>query len=124
MNTNVLVLVSSLLVVLIDSMYLNLVKDFFGKQIRDVQKAPMKLDMTATLLAYVFIIFGLNYFIIRKRASVTDAFLLGFVIYGIYEFTNMALFKDWRWTTAILDTIWGGILFSLVTYLTYLIGKL
>lgn len=124
MNTNVLVLISSLLVVLIDSVYLNMVKGFFGKQIRDVQKSPMKLDMTSTILAYVFIIFGLNYFIIRKRASITDAFLLGVVIYGIYEFTNMALFKEWRWSTALLDTIWGGILFASVTYLTYLIGNL
>lgn len=124
MNMNVLVLISSLLVVLIDSVYLNMVKGFFGKQIRDVQKSPMKLDMTSTILAYVFIIFGLNYFIIRKRASITDAFLLGVVIYGIYEFTNMALFKEWRWSTALLDTIWGGILFASVTYLTYLIGNL
>lgn len=124
MNTNVLLLIASLLVVLIDSVYLNMVKGFFGKQIRDVQKSPMKLDMTSTMLAYVFIIFGLNYFIIRKRASITDAFLLGLVIYGIYEFTNMALFKEWRWSTALLDTIWGGILFASVTYLTYLIGNL
>ena len=124
MNTNALFLVSALLVVLVDSIYLNAIKNFFGAQIRDVQKSPMKLNMTATLVAYVFIIFGLNYFIIRKRASVSDAFLLGFAIYGIYEFTNMALFKDWRWSTAVIDTTWGGILFALVTYITYFIDKL
>ena len=120
MSKPILFLIAAVLVVVIDSLYLNSIKGYFGKQISSVQKSPMKLDMTATVLAYVFIVFGINYFIIRKRASVTDAFLLGLVIYGIYEFTNKALFSKWTYTTVAIDTIWGGILFSLVTYLTYL----
>jgi uncharacterized membrane protein len=118
MSKPILFLIAAVLVVVIDSLYLNSIKGYFGKQISSVQKSPMKLDMTATVLAYVFIVFGINYFIIRKRASVTDAFLLGLVIYGIYEFTNKALFSKWTYTTVAIDTIWGGILFSLVTYLT------
>jgi uncharacterized membrane protein len=120
MSKPILFLIAAVLVVVIDSLYLNSIKGYFGKQISSVQKSPMKLDMTATVLAYVFIVFGINYFIIRKRASVTDAFLLGLVIYGIYEFTNKALFSKWTYTTVAIDTIWGGILFSLVTYLTYM----
>ena len=120
MSKPILFLIAAVLVVVIDSLYLNSIKGYFGKQISSVQKSPMKLDMTATVLAYVFIVFGINYFIIRKRASVTDAFLLGLVIYGIYEFTNKALLSKWTYTTVAIDTIWGGILFSLVTYLTYM----
>tara|TARA_B100000886_G_C20128906_1_gene369057 strand:- start:167 stop:550 length:384 start_codon:yes stop_codon:yes gene_type:complete len=120
MSKPILFLIAAVLVVVIDSLYLNSIKGYFGKQISSVQKSPMKLDMTATVLAYVFIVFGINYFIIHKRASVSDAFLLGLVIYGIYEFTNKALFSKWTYTTVAIDTIWGGILFSLVTYLTYL----
>lgn len=123
MNKPVLSLIAAVLVVVIDSVYLKSIKGYFGKQISSVQKSPMKLDMTATVLAYVFIVFGINYFIIHKRASVSDAFLLGLVIYGIYEFTNKALFSKWTYTTVAIDTIWGGILFSVVTYLTYMLER-
>ena len=124
MNKPVLSLIAAILVVLIDSIYLSSVKGYFGKQIKDVQGTPMKLDMMATVLAYVFIVFGLNYFIIRKHASVMDAFLLGLVIYGIYEFTNKAILTKWTYTTVVMDTVWGGILFASVTFLTYQLEKL
>ena len=124
MNKPVLSFIAAILVVLIDSVYLSSVKGYFGKQIKDVQGTPMKLDMMATVLAYVFIVFGLNYFIIRKHASVKDAFLLGLVIYGIYEFTNKAILTNWTYTTVIMDTVWGGILFASVTFLTYQLEKI
>jgi len=124
MNKPVLSLIAAILVVAIDSIYLNAIKGYFGKQIQDVQKTPMKLDMSATVLAYVFIVFAINYFIIHRRASVSDAFLLGLVIYGIYEFTNKALLTRWTYNTVIIDTLWGGILFALVTYLTYAIASI
>ena len=123
MNKPVVSLIAAILVVVIDSFYLNSVKGYFGRQIKAVQGSNLKLDMTATILAYVFIVFGLNYFIISKRASVTDAFLLGLVIYGIYEFTNKAILTKWTYNTVALDTVWGGILFASVTFLTYKLEK-
>ena len=75
------------------------------------------------ILCYVFIIFGLNYFIIQPHKNVQDAFLLGLVIYAIYELTTKALFKNWSYLTVILDTLWGGILFGLTTGIVYKILK-
>ena len=65
-----------------------------------------------------FLILGLNYFIIKPRRSVQDAFLLGLVIYGVYETTNWALFSNWSVISVIIDTLWGGILFAITTYVT------
>ena len=53
------------------------------------------------------------------RRSPNDAFILGFCVYGIYEFTNIAIFKNYKWIAAIVDTLWGGILFYTATYITY-----
>ena len=37
--------------------------------------------------------------------------------------TNYAIFKKWNMTAVIMDTLWGGILFSLTRYLTTQITK-
>ncbi len=38
--------------------------------------------------------------------------LVGFVIYGIYDMTNLAVFKDWTLFIAIVDWCWGIFLCS------------
>jgi uncharacterized membrane protein len=111
-------LVSAITLVVIDSVYLNIIKSYFLKQITLVQGTPVKLNFLAILLCYIFLVFGINYFIIKPNRSVQDAFLLGLIIYGVYETTNMALFAKWSWLTVLIDTLWGGILFALTTYTT------
>ena len=120
----ILTLISSILFVCIDSMYLNLMKGYFNNQVKKVQGSPVKLNIVAALITYIFLIFGLNYFIINKNRSVTDAFLLGIVIYAVYEFTNLSILKDWHVFSTIIDTTWGGILFATTTYLVYKIRDL
>jgi len=112
-------LVSAIIFVVLDGIYLNLIKEYFNSQIKKIQGSDIKINMIATGITYVILIFGLNYFIIQRNRSVTDAALLGFVIYGTYEFTNMSLFKDWSIFTAIIDTTWGTILFGLTTTIVY-----
>jgi uncharacterized membrane protein len=115
--------VSAIVFVTLDSIYLNFIKDYFSKQIELIQKTPIKINFIATLLSYLFLIFSINYFIIQPKRSIQDAFLLGLVIYGVFETTNMALFAKWSWTTVIIDTLWGGILFALTTTIIQLTYK-
>lgn len=109
-------LVSAILLVIIDSFYINFSSDYFSNQIKRVQGSPIKMNYTATIICYIFLIIGINYFIIKPNRSIQDAFLLGIVIYGVFETTNMALFDKWSWTTVIMDTLWGGILFALTAF--------
>jgi uncharacterized membrane protein len=124
MKSNIRMLIAAILVVAVDSFYLKIVKGHWENQVKAVQKNAMQINLTGAALSYIFIIFALNYFILRKNASVGDAFLLGLAIYGIFEFTNMAIFKEWQLYTVITDTLWGGALFAIVTYLTYLLEKI
>jgi len=64
---------------------------------------------------------GLYYFIWKPHKPVKDAFLLGLFSYGIYEFTNWAIFKDWKPIVVVLDMLWGGTLFALTTFIFYYI---
>ena len=116
-----LLIISAIVFVFIDSAYLYVIKNYFANQIKIVQGSPMKLNIIATLFCYVILIFGINYFIIQPRRTAKDAFLLGLVIYGVFETTNMALFTKWAWLTVLIDTLWGGILFAVTTSIVKLI---
>jgi uncharacterized membrane protein len=110
-------LASALALVAIDFAYLSMIKGHFTRQIVAVQGSPIVFNIFGAVVTYVFLIFGLNYFIIRPGRSVQDAFLLGLVVYGVYEFTNLALLSKWQLFTAVTDTVWGGTLFYLTTAL-------
>lgn len=117
------ILISAIVFILIDFFYLNLMKKYFNNQIQIIQGRPIKMNLIATLICYIFLIVGLNYFIIKPKRSVIDAFILGIIIYGVFETTNWALFINWSPTTVIMDTLWGGILFALTTKIVKMIGK-
>lgn len=108
---------SGIVLLFLDSFYLTLVKTYFDHQIKLIQGSIIKIDILAAILCYVFLAFGIYYFILRENKSIFDAFLLGFTIYGVYEFTNKALIKNWHWFTVLIDSLWGGILFALTTYI-------
>ena len=60
----------------------------------------------------------------KKKKYIQDAFILGVYLYiQFYESTNHAIFNDWNGIPIYIDSVWGGILFSLTTYLTYEITK-
>jgi uncharacterized membrane protein len=89
----------------------------FNKQITMVQGYEIKLNKQAVILTYILLAFVLYYFIIKDKRPIYEAFLLGICIYGVYELTSKSLLDKWNWNTVIIDTLWGGILFSLTTFI-------
>jgi len=114
-----IILSMSIILLILDFFYLQSVSCFFKKQIFKVQNSKMEMDYIGVVLCYLLLCFGLYYFIISKKKSILDAFLLGFVIYGVFETTNKALLKNWQWSSVLIDTFWGGLLFSITTFLVY-----
>ena len=114
-------LISAIIFISIDFIYLNIMKDYFDNQIKNIQGTKIEMNFLGAALCYIFLIHGLNYFIIKPRKSVSEAFLLGLVIYGVFETTNYALFKNWSMITVIIDTLWGGLLFASTTYIINLL---
>ena len=107
----------------IDGAYLSLIAPHFGKMIASVQGSPMTIRIAGAVLCYVALTFVLYWFIIREKRTVLDAFLLGLSIYAVYETTSYATLKKWNTTIALIDTLWGGILFALATIATYWIMR-
>jgi len=117
-------LLTAIIFVILDGTYLNLIKGYFNKQVKSIQGSDIQINIVATGLTYVVLIYGLNYFIIRKHKSVQEAASLGFFTYAVYELTNLSLFKNWNITTVIIDTTWGAVLFGLTTAIVYKISHL
>ena len=113
-----LVLISTI-VLLLDSIFLYSMSTLFKKQIEKVQQSPFSMNYFGAVFTYVLLIFGLYWFIIKENRGLLDAFLFGFIIYGVYEGTTKALLKKWEYKTMVVDTLWGGILMSLSTLIIY-----
>ena len=111
--------ISAIVLIVLDSIFIYTTSKIFTAQIVDVQHSPLQVNKFGAVFVYVLLIFALNYFILQRKGSVFDAFLLGVSVYGVYEGTNVALLKKWQWKTVVMDTVWGGILLALTTYFTY-----
>lgn len=110
-------LLLSIIFVAIDSFYLSSVSGFFNKQIKDIQGEDLVLKIFPTFLCYITLSLGLYYFGIEKKFTIKECFALGLFTYAVFETTNMAIFKKWRWMTVLMDSIWGGILFASVVWI-------
>ena len=118
-NTVYIVFFTVVIFLSLDFLFLYSMRSVFNKQVVAVQGSPVVLKPYAGILCYITLIFGIYYFIIREKKSVFDAFLLGLVIYAVYETTTLALLKNWSYKTSIIDTLWGGVLFALTTFIVY-----
>jgi len=107
----------SLIFVFVDIIFLYLMRNNFQSMITKIQGSPLNMKLIPAIACYIILVSSIYYFIIVKKGSYIDAFLLGFFIYGVYETTNMAILKDWSIKIGLIDLTWGGFLFLITTYL-------
>lgn len=93
----------------------------FPNLIYTIQKSKLEINYIGAFLSYIFLTFGLYYFIIKDKNSsfrkkLFNSFILGLTLYGVFEATNLALFKQWSPYIFISDTLWGATLMVLTTY--------
>tara|TARA_Y100001970_G_scaffold294316_1_gene450423 strand:+ start:3002 stop:3376 length:375 start_codon:yes stop_codon:yes gene_type:complete len=118
------VLLSSIILLGLDAIYLTLTKNFFNNIVKQIQGTSINFKLLGAIICYFFLLFGINYFIINRNKSPYEAALLGLVIYGVYDATNYAIFNKWNLGALLIDTLWGGIVFYLTTFLTYKLNKI
>ena len=93
-----------------------LIKPIFDRDVGHLLTDKPRLG--PAFLFYAFFIAGVIYFAswpaIQHDHSLTWVFLtaafLGAMSYGTYEFTNLAVLKDWTWSLVITDLTWGTLL--------------
>jgi uncharacterized membrane protein len=100
----------------------------FPKLIFTIQKSKLEINYIGAFLSYIFLTFGLYYFIVKDnktsfKKKLFNAFILGLVIYGVFEATNLALFKQWSPYIFLSDTLWGAILMVSTLYTFNVLSK-
>lgn len=110
------IILLAIIFVLVDFGFLYLMTNNFQTMIKKIQGSPLEMKFIPTIACYIILVSSLYYFIVYKKGSYLDAFLLGFFIYGVYETTNMAILKDWSPKVGLIDLLWGGFLFLISSY--------
>ena len=110
----------------------------YSSVIQKVQKSPASLRNEYAFIAYIIILFSVFYVAIpftsqsiKKGESISienklmKSFMyggaVGFSIYGIYNFTTLAIYKDADPTIGVIDTLWGTALYTLTTFVFLLL---
>ena len=113
------ILLIFVILILIDLIWLYLIKDKYAEQILNIQNQEMVVNYYSAFVVYVLLAIGLYYFTKDEKdisKKVQNAALFGLVSYGVYDFTNGAIFKNWDFKLGIADTLWGSILCGSTIY--------
>ena len=113
----------------IDMVWLVLVaKKFYQGQIGFLMKPD--INWFAAIIFYLLFIAGLIIFVISpavEKHSWVHALifgaLFGLITYATYDLTNLATLKDWPILVTVVDLIWGTVLASSISLITYLIAN-
>jgi uncharacterized membrane protein len=115
---------------LLDYLWLaKIAKGFYLKELAKhitIQDGALVTYVPAIPLVYIIATLGIIFFVLPKATSYGNAFLygalFGCILYGFYDFTNLATLKEYSWSLTLLDTLWGTLLVgvdSLIFYAVY-----
>lgn len=130
MNFIWMTLISIVIFVLIDAIWLGLIAPkFYRKYLSHLLSDTP--NFKAAILFYLVYIIGVGYLVVWPAITdqlVGQAFLsgavFGFVAYATYDLTNLATLKAWPIQVTVVDLIWGTALTSLVSGLTFIVYHL
>ena len=92
----------------------NVMSKYYKKIFRN--NIEIKLNYYLATTVYIIMTIGYVFFVFNNNNSVNKyylSFFYGLVLYGTYAFTLAAMFKTFPFEIALLETIWGGTLFTL-----------
>ncbi|HEY4515681.1 MAG TPA: DUF2177 family protein [Candidatus Paceibacterota bacterium] len=74
------------------------------------------------ILIYISMAALVTFFVLNVPAQSSLSVLLrgalfGLLVYGFYNFTNLALIEKWDWSVALIDTLWGAVIFGFSSFL-------
>lgn len=109
---------NSALILAIDLPWLYLIGPWASNVVRGIQGTSLEMRAWPALPVYL----ALGY-LLSLAKSAEQAFAVGLATYAVYDFTLMAIFKEYPLEFAVADSLWGGTLmwiaFGLKEYLRF-----
>lgn len=108
----------AVLIFLLDLPWLSVVGGNYNAIIQAIQGGKeVRMRPAAGLVVYPALAF-----LALKTQNARDAFLTGMCVYAVYDFTVLAAFKEYPFYMAVADSVWGGLLFTLVYWIRERLG--
>jgi len=101
-------LIALFLIPLVDAPWLYLTSSYVIPIYEKIQGGSLSVTPLAAIVVYVALAW-----LLIQQTSVTGAFLNGAAVYAVYDFTVLTIFKNFKLSLAIADTLWGGSLFAI-----------
>lgn len=106
--------------ILLDTLWLGVfAKHFYTQALSHLMRPSGKINLYAAVIVYALMVIGILFFVIPKSDGFQSAFLFGalfgFILYGVYDFTNYALLATWPLRVLLLDITWGTLLSALTS---------
>ena len=112
----------------IDYIWLSNMANFYVARYGDLarlENGQLKVLYFPAIVVYFLLALGLVFFVVprseRLGQAVLSGALLGFVIYGVYDMTNMATLRNYTWTLSLVDMTWGTVLNAIAAIAIYLL---
>lgn len=96
--------------------------NLYVNTINNIQTDKFKMDSSKyikVILAYIFVIYLLA---TSYDKSLYERLFTGLAVYGLFNFTNAAMFDNWTYQVALTDTAWGTALFALIPIISNFLG--
>ena len=108
-----------LIVLILDFIVLKMLGfgSIFLDMLTKIQNKKSNVKPLGFILSYLVVIFQIYYFVIEKKFTLIESFLLGFTSYAIFDLTNYTLLNKYTFKIGLIDSIWGGILYMLTNYI-------
>jgi len=114
-------IVAGIIFVALDALWLGVIaRSFYKNQLGALMRAQPDWIMAAC--GYIFMVAGFLWFVfpqVQMTRSILQAIQygarFGVVLAGIYECTNYSIINGWPFPLVIIDTIWGGIAYAVVS---------
>ena len=116
------IIVSAVTMLILDGLWLGVIANqFYFTNLRSLVRAKgdsFDVNYVAAGAVYVLMVFGFMLFVAPSLQkwnyleTIINAGLLGLVIYGVYDFTNLATLRDWSVLVTFVDMLWGSFLFA------------
>lgn len=112
------------LAILIDSIWMGAVaKNLYLKTFANIIAQPLIFpsQWLAAIMVWFLLVLGIVLFVLPgtiKKSLGTAALhgtIFGLVLYGVYDFTNYAIFQYWPLHVVVIDVAWGCFLCCVLT---------